>query len=143
MRGARNDGLHALAIIRSGAFDRFPKLKMVLGRGGEALPFWLYRIDYMTSSAPPNLRNGASKLQYLPSHYLKNDIYVTTSEMAWQPVITFLQSVLGVDRVLYAMDYPYQFELSEVITSDALPIPKADMQRFYQSNAETLFRLDG
>ena len=135
-------GLHALAIIRSGAFDRFPKLKMVLGHGGEALPFWLYRTDYMTRSAPPNLRNGAAKLQQLPSYYLKNNMYVTTSGMAWQPVITFLQSVLGVDRVLYAMDYPYQFEFSEVVTSDNLPISTADKRRFYQSNAEALFQLN-
>jgi 2,3-dihydroxybenzoate decarboxylase len=134
-------GLHALAIIRSGAFDRFPRLQMVLGHGGEALPFWLYRTDYTTRSAPPNLRNGASKLQHLPSYYLKNNFHVTTSGMAWEPVITFLQSALGSERVLYAMDYPYQYELSEVIITDALPISVSDKKRFYQSNAEALFRL--
>ena len=38
-------GLHMLRIIVAGVFDRFPKLKMIIGHCGEALPFWLYRID--------------------------------------------------------------------------------------------------
>src|SRR5579859_7248524 len=40
-------GMHLLAIITRGAFDRFPKLRLVVGHLGEALPFWLYRLDYM------------------------------------------------------------------------------------------------
>ena len=99
------------------------------------------RIDYMTRSARPNLRNGASKLNQLPSYYLRNNIYVTTSGMAWAPVILFLQSVLGVDRVLYAMDYPYQYQLSEVISTDNLAISLADKKKLFQSNAEKVFSL--
>jgi 5-carboxyvanillate decarboxylase len=134
-------GLHALAVIRSGAFDRFPKLKMVLGHGGEALPFWLSRLDFMNRSARPNLRNGAAKLNRTPSEYMKENIYVTTSGMAWSPVITFLQAVLGVDRVLYAMDYPYQYELDEVTATDDVPISKGDKKRLFQTNAERVFAL--
>jgi 5-carboxyvanillate decarboxylase len=134
-------GLHALAVIRSGAFDRFPKLKMVLGHGGEALPFWLSRLDYMNRSARPNLRNGAAKLNRTPSEYLRENIYVTTSGMAWAPVITFLQMVLGVDRVLYAMDYPYQYELGEVTATDDVPISKGDKKKLFQTNAEKVFAL--
>jgi 2,3-dihydroxybenzoate decarboxylase len=61
--------------------------------------------------------------------------------MAWAPVITFIQSVLGVDRVLYAMDYPYQFEISEVIASDETPMTAEDRKKFFQTNAERLFAL--
>ena len=134
-------GLHALAIIRSGAFDRFPKLKIVLGHGGEALPFWLSRLDFMNRSARPNLRNGAAMLNRKPSEYMKENIYVTTSGMAWSPVITFLQSVLGTERVLYAMDYPYQYELDEVTATDNLPISKSNKKMLFQTNAEKVFAL--
>ena len=134
-------GLHALAIIRSGAFDRFPKLKIVLGHGGEALPFWLSRLDFMNRSARPNLRNGATKLNRTPSEYMKENIYVTTSGMAWSPVITFLQSVLGIERVLYAMDYPYQYELDEVTATDNVPISKSHKKMLFQTNAEKVFAL--
>lgn len=134
-------GLHALALIRCGVFDRFPNLKIVLGHGGEALPFWLYRIDYMNPRAWSNLRNGAEKLKRKPSEYIRDNFYITTSGMAWAPVITFLQNVLGVDRVLYAMDYPYEFELGEVISTDNVPISKADKKKLFQTNAEKVFAL--
>jgi 2,3-dihydroxybenzoate decarboxylase len=134
-------GLHALAIIRSGAFDRFPKLKLVIGHGGEALPFWLFRLDYMNHGATPGLRNGASALERKPSDYMKENIYVTTSGMAWAPAITFLQSVLGVERILYAMDYPYEYELSEVLATDNVPISIGDKAKLFQTNAERVFTL--
>jgi len=133
-------GLHALAVIRSGAFDRFPKLRLVLGHGGEALPFWLSRIDYFTR-VRPNTPKGLTQLKRKPSEYMKENIYMTTSGMAWSPVITFLQSVLGVERVLYAMDYPYQYEPDEVTATDGVPISKSDKKKLFQTNAEKLFAL--
>lgn len=133
-------GLHALAIIRSGAFDRFPKLRVVLGHGGEALPFWLFRLDYF-SRVRPNNPKGVAKLKRKPSEYIKENIYVTTSGMAWSPVITFLQSVLGMERVLYAMDYPYQYELDEVTATDSVPISMSDKKKLFQTNAEKVFAI--
>jgi 2,3-dihydroxybenzoate decarboxylase len=133
-------GLHALAIIRSGAFDRFPKLRVVLGHGGEALPFWLFRLDYF-SRVRPNNPKGVAKLKRKPSEYMKENIYVTTSGMAWSPVITFLQSVLGLERVLYAMDYPYQYEIDEVTATDSVPISKSDKKKLFQTNAEKVFAI--
>ena len=134
-------GLHALGIIRSGALDRFPKLRIMIGHGGEALPFWLFRLDYMNRSARPAIRTGAASLAKQISEYMREHFYVTTSGMAWAPVITFIQSVLGVDRVLYAMDYPYQFEISEVIASDDTPMSPGDRKKFFQTNAERVFSL--
>ncbi|HEY7191811.1 MAG TPA: amidohydrolase family protein [Vicinamibacterales bacterium] len=134
-------GLHALAIIRSGALDRFPKLRIVIGHAGEALPFWLFRLDYMNRSARPGIRTGAASLAKQISEYMKEHFYVTTSGMAWAPVISFIQSVLGVDRVLYAMDYPYQFEISEVIASDDVPMSAEDKRKFFQTNAEHVFSI--
>ena len=134
-------GFHLLAILRSGALDRFPNLRIVVGHGGEALPFWLYRLDYMNRTARPFIRNGADRLNRTLSEYMRENVYVTTSGMAWAPVITFVQSVLGVDRVLYAMDYPYQFEPDEVTATDNVPISDADKKKLFQTNAEKVFRL--
>jgi 5-carboxyvanillate decarboxylase len=138
---AAETGLHALGIIRSGALDRFPKLRIVLGHLGEALPFWLFRLDYMNKTARPAIRSGAARLEKQISEYMKENIFVTTSGMAWSPAITFVQSVLGMDRVLYAMDYPYQFEPDEVIATDAVPISDADKTKLFQTNAERVFSL--
>lgn len=138
---AAETGLHVLAIIRSGALDRFPRLRIVVGHLGEALPFWLYRLDYMNKTARPAIRTGAGSLGKRISDYVKENVFITTSGMAWAPAITFVQSVVGVDRVMYAMDYPYQFELYEVDATDAVPISDEDKRKLFQTNAEAVFAL--
>jgi 2,3-dihydroxybenzoate decarboxylase len=134
-------GMHLLSIITSGALDRFPKLKIVVGHLGEALPFWLYRLDYMHRATVSSKRYAFMKpLQRKVSEYLRENVYVTSSGMAWAPAIQFCQQVLGVDRVLYAMDYPYQFEASEVVEMDAVGTD-LDRHKFYELNARAVFKL--
>ena len=116
-------GLHALRIVVSGAFDRFPNLRIVLGHLGEGLPYWLQRIDFMHgASVRANRYASQPKLARPASEYLKENFYYTTSGMAWTPPIRYVQSVMGMDRLMYAMDYPYQFVPEEVNVTDSLPI---------------------
>jgi len=136
--------LHTLAIITAGVFDRFPDLKIVIGHLGEGLPYLMYRLDYMQHhAAAPGLRGKpeGTTLKRKISDYIKDNIYITTSGMAWEPAILFAQSVLGSDHVLYAMDYPYQFDIDEVIATDNLAISDADKKKLFQLNAERLFNL--
>lgn len=135
-------GLHAMRIITAGVFDRFPKLKIIIGHMGEALPFWMYRLDYMHRATVLSQRYESMKpIQRKPSDYLKENFYITNSGVAWEPAIKFSQSVLGVDRVLYAMDYPYQFLVDEVHALDKMDMSLEDKTRFFQTNAEAVFRL--
>lgn len=134
-------GLHLLRIVVSGAFDRFPRLQFVVGHLGEGLPYWLFRIDFMHQRmVAANRYATVKKLNRKPSDYLRENVCVTTSGMAWAPPILYAQSVLGVDRVLYAMDYPYQFVPEEVRVTDELPISDVDKKKLYQLNAERVFR---
>ncbi len=135
-------GLHMLRIITGGVFDRFPKLQFIIGHAGEALPFWLYRLDYMHTATVRSQRYPFMKpLKHPVSHYLRNNVYITNSGVAWQPAIEFCQKVIGVDRVLYAMDYPYQYLADEVGFCDAMTIPDADKKAFYEGNARRVFKL--
>lgn len=135
-------GMHALRIITSGVFDRFPKLQIVLGHMGEALPFWLYRLEYMHRATVASERyKSVQPLQRKIGDYLRENFHITCSGMPWEPAIKFTQSVIGVDRVLYAMDYPYQYVTDEVSAMDALDISDADKRKFFQTNAERLFKL--
>jgi 5-carboxyvanillate decarboxylase len=135
-------GLHLLRIVVGGIFDRFPKLKIAVGHLGEGLPFWLFRLDFMHRSMVVSKRYpGAQPLAKKPSDYLKENVWVTTSGMQWAPAIQFSQQVLGFDRVLYAMDYPYQFVPEEVKVTDEMPITEAQRKLLYQTNAERLFKL--
>jgi 2,3-dihydroxybenzoate decarboxylase len=102
----------------------------------------MFRIDFMHRAMVANGRHPRiGKLQRKPSEYLKSNFYYTTSGMAWEPVILFAIQVMGIDRVLYAMDYPYQYVPEEVKVTDQLPISAEDKKKFYQSNAERVFGL--
>jgi 2,3-dihydroxybenzoate decarboxylase len=136
-------GLHLLRLITTGVFDRFPKLTVVVGHLGEALPFWMYRLDYMNRAgvvAKRYDRMQPLKLG-LVSEYLRRNVYITTSGFAWGPAIKFCQDVLGDDRVLYAMDYPYQHGVDEVIGTDEIEMTDAVKTMLFQTNAERVFKL--
>jgi len=130
--------LHVLGLITSGVFDRFPRLKIVIGHGGEALPYMLYRIDYMYENARyPFMK----KVRKLPSEYMKENFFVTTSGLPWAPAIMLAISVLGIDRVMYAMDYPYQYVPEEVTMTDNFPLSDGEKKKLFQLNAERVFKL--
>jgi 5-carboxyvanillate decarboxylase len=123
-------------------FDQFPRLRLVVGHLGEALPFWLYRIDYMHAATVRAGRYESMKpIQRRPSEYLRENVWVTTSGMAWVPAIMFCRDVLGPDRVMYAMDYPYEYTPEEVTAQDALPVGAAAKKAFFQGIAEQVFSL--
>lgn len=138
--------LHTMAIIFSGAFDRFPSLRLVIGHMGEAMPLQLYRFDWMQGNADgrPHLRGGRQvKLQHPVSYYFHNNIWITTSGVAWEPAIKFCQEVLGPDRVLYAMDYPYQQSYDEVAAYDRMQMPPEHKKMLMEDNARAVFRIRG
>lgn len=135
-------GMHALRLIVKGVFDRYPDLTVILGHLGEALPFWLFRLDYMHRGTVTSGRYDFLKpLKKKVSDYLRDNFYYTTSGMAWEPAIAFTQSVIGMDRVMYSMDYPYEYVHDEVRAQDAMAISDADKKAFFQTTAERVFRL--
>jgi len=135
-------GMHLLRLIVCGLFDSFPKLRIVVGHLGEGIPYWLFRVDFFQRLIVRTKRYANFRaLKKRPSDYMRENVYVTTSGMAWEPAILYAQQVLGVDRVMYAMDYPYQFVPDEVTVTDRLPIPDEDRELLYQRNAEKVFKL--
>ena len=135
-------GLHALRIITSGVFDRFPKLQMIIGHMGEALPFWAYRLDYMhRATVLSNRYESIKPLQKKPSDYLRENFFITNSGVAWEPAIKFTQDIVGVDRVMYAMDYPYQYAADEVTAMDNMAMSAEVKKKFFQTNAESVFKI--
>jgi len=136
-------GMHALRMITAGVFDRYPKLQVIIGHMGEALPYWMYRLDFMHQAG---LRAGRYAFmkplkKEKVSNYLKENFHITNSGMAWEPAIKFAQQVIGEDRVLYAMDFPYQCPPEEVRALDAMDMPIETKRKFFQTNAERLFKL--
>ncbi len=130
--------LHSLRMIFAGRFDRFPKLQVVIGHAGENIPFVLDRIDnrYKITSG---FRDH--KLKRLPSDYFRDNFAVTTSGINWAPTINFMQEVLGPDKVLFAVDYPFEDQPWTVARAEATPMSDQVRKMFFQTNAERVFRL--
>lgn len=135
-------GMHILRLIIAGVFDRFPKLQIVIGHVGESLPFTMYRLDYMHQASVASGRYESMKpLKRKVSDYMRENLHYTNSGVAWAAPIKFMQETIGVDRVLYAMDYPYQYKVEEVASLDAMQIDDASKAAFFEGNARRLFKL--
>ncbi len=137
-------GLHAVRLIVSGVFDKYPGLKIILGHMGESIPYWLWRMDKHYIDDQVHLEKDAPghNLKKLPSQYFKENFYVTTSGMLWEPVLKFGISVLGSDRILFACDYPPEPDLvfaSQFIESAS--ISDSDREQICHLNAEKLLKL--
>jgi predicted TIM-barrel fold metal-dependent hydrolase len=124
-------GIHAMRLIVNGVFDAFPSLTIVLGHMGEALPFWVYRTDYM----------WRGKLQRKPSEYLKHNFVITTSGVNFHPTLRYCHEIMGPERIMFAVDYPYQETHEAVAFMKTAPLPDADLDRIAFGNAEGLFRI--
>jgi 2,3-dihydroxybenzoate decarboxylase len=136
-------GLHALRLMVAGLFDRFPKLQIILGHCGEALPYWLYRIDYMHSHISVTKRyEHVHPLKRRARDYLRENFIYTNSGVGWNPPVMFIRDVIGPDRIMYAMDYPWQFVPSEVGELDTLPMSDEDKKLFFEDNARRIFRIE-
>ena len=81
-------------------------------------------------------------LRKKPSDYLRENYTITSSGVAWEPAIKFTQSVIGVDRVMYAMDYPYQYAVDEVAVMDNMQMSDEDKKKFFQTNAQRVFKIN-
>lgn len=134
-------GTHILKLISAGVFDRFPKLRIVVGHMGEALPFWLPRIDNRYVAMRAGMFGGAKPMQRMPSDYIRENLWVTTSGMNYWPQLRMTLDVLGRDRVLYATDYPFEKQGEAVGFVEAMPLGAADKKALFEDNAVKLFGL--
>lgn len=138
--------LHAVRMIMGGVFDAFPTIKIVLGHLGEAIPFWLGRLDnrYQNIVRRGGLEPlGMKRLSRLPSEYFKTNFYITTSGMMTNPPLEFCVDMFGEDRIMFAIDYPYEQTAEAVPYIRAAPLSPEAMRKITHANAELLFRIPG
>jgi len=127
-------GMHGLRLILSGVFDRFPKLKIIIGHMGENLPFSIARAEMV-------LGRGAADLKRRVSEYFCENFYLTTSGYFSTPPFLCMKQVVGIDHILFSVDYP--FSTNEVGRKflDSLPLSPQEMEKFAHGNAEKVLKL--
>jgi 5-carboxyvanillate decarboxylase len=136
---AAEASLHALRIILAGTFDRFPSVRLVLGHLGENIPFSLPRIDahHLQTKA-----QCAPSLERLPSEYVHDHIWVSTSGMNHAPrSLRFCLDELGPDRIMFAADHPFEDMAGETAAFAATDLTAAERTAVSEGNARTLFGL--
>ncbi len=126
----------ALRLIVSGVFDQFPKLTIILGHLGETLPYLLGRLDSRWQ-----FYAGERRIREKPSHYVRNNILVTTSGIFYDPALLCASAALGADRVLFAVDFPYEQNKTGAAWLDAAPLSEGDKQKVAYLNAERWLHL--
>ncbi len=136
--------LHAVRMILGGVFDAFPTLKVVLGHLGEGLPFWLARLDNRYENIRRRgLAPGAERpLSLLPSEYFARNFYLTTSGMMSNPPLEFCLEMCGADRIMFAIDYPYEQTKEACDFIRAAPLSPDVMAKITHSNAERVFKIE-
>jgi predicted TIM-barrel fold metal-dependent hydrolase len=135
--------LHAMRLILSGVFERYPRLMIILGHLGEALPFWLWRMDSRFEEEKSDPASAAFYKDYKksPAQCFRDNFYVTISGMFWQPVLQFVCSVLGSDRIMFATDYPYESSRLAAQFIESVQMDPADKENICYRNAARLLEL--
>ena len=127
---------HFLRLVFSGLFDAYPKLKIILGHLGEGLPFAMHRLDTHTFAAAA--RRG---LKRKPIDYLKENMLVTTSGNWYEPAFQCTLAALGVDNILFAVDWPYEANKTGVDFLKEISVSDSDREKIAHRNAERVLRL--
>ena len=128
-----------MRLMLSGLFDRHPKLTVILGHLGEGLPFTLPRTEHRLRHQRPETRG---KHQKRPTEYLRENFYVTTSGVFRTQTLLDTLLEVGSDRILFSVDYPYEFMHELAPWFDECPISENDRVKIGKLNAERLFELE-
>ncbi len=83
------------------------------------------------------------QLELAPSGYFLRNIWVTTSGLFSLPPVLCTVQVLGVDRVLFSVDYPFGSNAAGRALLDTLPLAPADVAKIAGGNAERVLGLVG
>jgi uncharacterized protein len=127
-------GMHALRLMLSGLFDRFPGLQIIIGHMGEDLPYSLARADAVLSRA----RRPGSRFiaEIFHEHF-----HITTSGYFTLPPLQCALEVVGADRILFSIDYPFSTTETGRGFLDSWPFSPADLHKMAHGNAERLLKL--
>ncbi|MFE2423401.1 amidohydrolase family protein [Streptomyces hokutonensis] len=130
-------GLHILRLVVSGALDRNPDLKLIIGHMGELLPMMLQRVDAMFG---PGTAIG---LKRDVSQTILDQVWITTSGFFDQSAFLAALTAFGADRILFSVDYPYSPNDEATAFLNSLPVSPADRARIAHGNADALLGLPG
>ena len=133
---AVDTSIHFLRILFAGVFDAYPKLQFIMGHLGEGLPFAMHRLNDHTHLVAK--RRGLAKT---PLEYIRDNLHVTTSGNWYEPAFVCTLLAMGADRILWAIDWPYEANSTGMAFWNKISLSDADREKIAHGNAERLLRL--
>ena len=130
--------VHALRLIGAGLFDEHPKLQIILGHLGEGIPAYLWRIDHRNEWMQARHKYTAKKWV---ADYFRENFVLTTSGNFSTSALNQAIAEIGVDRVLWSADYPFENISDAADWFDHIPFDEVERQKIGRTNAQKLFRL--
>lgn len=137
-------GTHVLRLICAGVFDRHPDLKIIVGHMGELLPYCFTRLNVGLTMAGWLLtpESGNQAMRNNVGHYLRRNVFITSSGVFDVPVFDCARAMLGLDNLMFSVDYPFQDNFAAMEFLRRCDLAPDDKERFAHRTAETLLRLD-
>ena len=127
-------GLHSLRLIVSGLFDRFPELQIIIGHMGEGVPYALARSNKLLTGVARHLKLSVAE-------YFHRNVHVTTSGYFTLPPFRCAYDVVGIDRLMFSVDYPFSANTEGRDLLNSLKLSDEDMSKLTHKNAEALLKL--
>ncbi|MGC2411340.1 MAG: amidohydrolase family protein, partial [Stellaceae bacterium] len=121
-----------IRFVLSGVFDAYPGLKIILGHMGEGLPFYLWRISY-------GLRGSMSEKTF--REIFCEHFWITTSGFFSDPALICCMMEMGIDRILFSVDYPFMENPPGAEWIKTLPLSAEDREKLLNGNARRLLKL--
>jgi 2,3-dihydroxybenzoate decarboxylase len=131
--------VHALRLMGSGLFDEYPRIQIILGHMGEGLPYSMWRVDNRNAWVKARPRYPAEKKI---AEYFSQNFYLTTSGNFRTQTLIDAMLEIGVDRILFSTDWPFENIDHAAVWFDAASISENDRLKIGRTNAARLFKLE-
>ncbi len=141
-------GTHALRVILSGVFDEYPDAQLIIGHMGELIPYALWRLENQWTQMTGGeslleMPAGKRIIKQLPSHYVRNNLFITISGNYSEPALRCAIDVCGADRILFATDYPFEQTQMAVDFIQSVGISEPEREAIAWRNGIKLLGLNG
>jgi predicted TIM-barrel fold metal-dependent hydrolase len=124
---------HTVRLVVSGLFEEFPALKIIVGHLGEAAPYLMWRTNFLVQERMPMPRSFAD--------YYREHFWLTTSGAFSNAALACSIAEMGVERILFSIDWPFMDNVAGRLWMDAAPLSDHDRALIFGGNARKLLKI--